>query len=94
MGKSGLKAIQYMSFGLPCVATDFSTAQKFIIDGVNGFLVKSDDEWVDKLVELIDSPLLRKEVGTNGRQTILEKFSKHVVKDQYLSILNSVVGSD
>ncbi len=94
MGKSGLKAIQYMSFGLPCVATDFSTAQKFITDGVNGFLVKTNDEWVDKLVELIDSPSLRKEVGENARETVLEKFSKHVVKKQYLSVLESVSGID
>jgi glycosyltransferase involved in cell wall biosynthesis len=92
MGKSGLKAIQYMSFGLPCVATDISTVQQFIIDGKNGFLVKTDDEWVNKLVELIDSPSLRKEVGENARKTVLEKFSKHVVKRQYLSILDSIVG--
>jgi glycosyltransferase involved in cell wall biosynthesis len=90
MGKSGLKAIQYMSFGLPCVATDISTVQQFIVDGLNGFLVRTDDEWVDKLVELIDSPALRKKAGENARQTVLEKFSKHVVKKQYLSVLESV----
>lgn len=94
MGKSGLKAIQYMSFGLPCVATDISTVQEFVVDGKNGFLVKTDDEWVKTLVKLIDSPSLRKEVGENARQTVLEKFSKHVIKNQYLSILHGTSGND
>jgi len=87
IGKSGLKAIQYMAFGLPCVATDVSTVQQFIVDGENGFLVKTDDQWITTLTELIDSPSLRKRVGENARQTVLEKFSKHVVKKKYLSIL-------
>jgi glycosyltransferase involved in cell wall biosynthesis len=76
------------------VATNISTVQQFIIDGENGFLVRTDDEWVNALVKLIDSPLLRKKVGENARRTVLEKFSKHVVKKQYLSVLESVVGND
>lgn len=94
MGKSGLKAIQYMAFGLPCVATDISTVQQFIANGENGFLVKTDDEWVEALTKLIDSPLLRKEVGENARQTVLEKFSKNVIKKQYLSILDETIESN
>ncbi|MBK7932405.1 MAG: glycosyltransferase [Acidobacteria bacterium] len=82
MGKSGLKAIQYMAFGLPCVATDISTVQQFIEDGKNGILVKTVDEWVFALSELIDSPELRRQIGqcatdrprkvfeTRGRGTI------------------------
>lgn len=94
MGKSGLKAIQYMSFALPCVATDISTVQQFIRDGENGFLVKTDKEWTDKLARLIDSPSLRKEIGENARETVLEKFSKHVIKKQYLSVLESTIEND
>ncbi len=91
MGKSGLKAIQYMAFGLPCVATDISTVQQFIEDGKNGVLVKTVDEWVFALSELIDSPELRRQIGQCARQTVLEKFSKHVVEEQYLEVLESTV---
>lgn len=90
MGKSGLKAIQYMSFALPCVATNISTVQQFIVDGENGFLVETDGEWTHRLIELIDSPSLRKQVGEKARQTVLEKFSKNVIKEQYLSVLKGV----
>jgi glycosyltransferase involved in cell wall biosynthesis len=89
MCKSGLKAIQYMSFGLPCVATNISTVQQFIVDGKNGFLVETDNEWANTLVKLIDCPSLRKEVGKNARQTVLENFSKHIIKKQYLSVLEA-----
>lgn len=90
-GKSGLKAIQYMAFGLPCVSTDISTVQQFVVDGENGFLVKSNNEWIERLVELIDSPSLRKKIGENARQTVLDRFSKRVIKKQYLKILESVI---
>lgn len=94
IGKSGLKAIQYMAFGLPCVATNVGTVQQFIVDGENGFLVETDTEWINKLIELIDSPSLRKESGLNARKTVLEKFSKCVIKNQYLSVLENTIRDD
>ncbi len=92
MGKSGLKAIQYMAFGLPAVCTDISTVQQFIRHGENGFLVKQEDEWVTTLTTLIDNPSLRKRVGMAARQTAMERFSKQVVKTQYRNVLAQVAG--
>lgn len=94
MGKSGLKAIQYMAFGLPSVSTDISTVQQFVRDGENGLLVKTNEDWVEALVKLIDSPALRKSIGEKARQTVLERFSKHVIKNQYLSILDRTLKND
>jgi len=91
MGKSGLKAIQYMSFGLPCVSTDVSTVQRFVRNNVNGFLVTTEEEWVATLINLIDDPGTRKRVGENARKTVLEKFSTDVVKKQYLAVLESTI---
>ena len=48
-GKSGLKAIQYMAMGLPCVATDVGTTPLIIRDGENGLLVRSEEEWLNAL---------------------------------------------
>lgn len=93
MGKSGLKAIQYMSFGLPCVASDISTVQQFIRDGENGLLVRTEDEWVRALTRLIDEPELRRTIGENARETVMAKFSKHVIKEQYLAVLNETISN-
>ncbi|MES2430039.1 MAG: glycosyltransferase family 4 protein [Bacteroidota bacterium] len=91
MGKSGLKAIQYMAFGLPCVSTDVSTVQRFVRNNENGFLVTTDDEWVTGLINLIDNPSTRERVGKKARKTVLEKFSTDVVTKQYLAVLNDTI---
>jgi L-malate glycosyltransferase len=91
LGKSGLKAIQYMAFGLPVVATNIGTTPLLINHLENGWLVKTDEEWVEALVTLINNPDLRRQLGEQARKTVLENYSKHVVKLQYLSILNQQV---
>ena len=88
LGKSGLKAIQYMAFGLPVVATNIGTTPRLINHLENGWLVKTDDEWIEALETLINDPNLRKQLGEAARKSVLENYSKNVIKSQYLSILN------
>ena len=93
LGKSGLKAIQYMAFGIPTVATNIGTTPMIIKHLKNGWLVKTEDEWVDALKTLIDDPKLRCQLGKAARETVLTKYSQDVVKIQYLSILNKLYES-
>ena len=88
LGKSGLKAIQYMAFGLPTVATHVGTTPRIIQQLENGWLVKSDEEWIDALETLIKNPDLRRKLGGAARTSVLENYSTHVIKSTYLSILN------
>lgn len=92
LGKSGLKAIQYMAFGLPVVATNIGTTPRLITHLENGWLVKTDDEWIEALETLVRNPDLRRKLGEAARKSVLENYSKHVVKSQYLSVLNKVTG--
>ena len=88
LGKSGLKAIQYMAFGLPAVATSVGTTPKIINHKENGWLVKTENEWVDALETLIKNPELRRKIGEAARKTVLENYSTDVIKSTYLLILN------
>jgi len=88
MGKSGLKAIQYMAFGLPTVASDIGTSRQIIKHLDNGWLVKNETEWVDALETLVNSPELRRKLGTAARTTVMDRYSTRVIKLDYLSILN------
>jgi L-malate glycosyltransferase len=90
MGKSGLKALQYMALGIPTVATDFGTIGRIITHNTSGLLVKTDEEWLQALIELIDSPQRRIDLGKNGRKVIDERFSILVNRDRYLSVLEEV----
>ena len=92
LGKSGLKAIQYMAFGLPTVATNFGTTPTIIKHMMNGWLVKTEEEWILALEELIKNPKLRQNLGEAARLTVLENYSSDVIKSTYLSILNNVTG--
>ena len=72
LGKSGLKAIQYMAFGLPTVATNVGTTSRIIRNMDNGILVKEDDEWIKSLEMLIKNPDIRKKLGENARKTVIK----------------------
>ena len=93
LGKSGLKAIQYMAFGLPTVATNVGTTPKIIDHMVSGWLVKNEEEWIEALEELIKNPQLRRNLGKAARQKVLQNYSTDVVKSTYLSILNNITGT-
>lgn len=91
-GKSGLKAIQYMAFGLPCVATEVGTTPMIIRDGENGLLVRTPEEWVTALERLIDDPALRRRLGEQARRDAVAKYSIRAVARDYRAVLASVMG--
>jgi L-malate glycosyltransferase len=88
-GKSGLKAIQYMAFALPCVATNIGMTPRIIEHHRNGLLVRTDDEWVAALEQLVREPDLRKKLGQAARKDAEEKYSLHAIAGQYRAVLNA-----
>jgi glycosyltransferase involved in cell wall biosynthesis len=46
-----------------------------VTDGGNGYLVASDEEWVERLTTLLDDPPLRDRLGRNGRALVEERFA-------------------
>lgn len=93
-GKSGLKALQYMALGIPAVATAIGANFRVIESGVSGFLVQSEDEWVEKLSMLIENPELRKSLGTEGRKRVIDHYSINANKDIYLDVLEKVINNE
>jgi glycosyltransferase involved in cell wall biosynthesis len=91
LGKSGLKAIQYMAFGLPTVATEVGTTPMLIRDGENGLLVKSEDEWVDALKRLVLDPELRRRLGEAAREDAVAKYSVKAIAADYRRVLASAM---
>ncbi|HYU64710.1 MAG TPA: glycosyltransferase family 4 protein [Candidatus Paceibacterota bacterium] len=74
-GHLGGKIIFYMLAGIPFVATDCEINRTVITDGVQGFLVSSHEEWIQRLILLIKDEALRQKLGANGRQYANEHFS-------------------
>jgi len=91
LGKGGLKVLQYMSLGIPSISSNFGTAQHIVKDGINGFLVDTKDEWIDRISLLVNDEKLRKEMGKNARNHIKLNYSIDSVSSLYL---NSISNSD
>jgi glycosyltransferase involved in cell wall biosynthesis len=58
-----LKLVQYMSLGIPAVATPLGSNPEVINDGVTGLLASTAAEWDAALDLLVDNPDLRAEMG-------------------------------
>ena len=74
-GKSGLKAIQYMAFGIPTVATNVGHTPNIIEHRKEGILVETKKEWLIALKELIFNKTLRLEMGEKARKKAVNKYS-------------------
>jgi glycosyltransferase involved in cell wall biosynthesis len=92
LGKSGLKAIQYMAFALPCVATEVGTTPMLIRDGENGLLVKTESEWEAALEALIRDPALRRRLGEAARKDAVAKYSTAAIAGQYRAVIAGAAG--
>ena len=89
-GKSGLKALQYMAIGIPTVAAAIGTNFRIIKNEVTGFLVKDENEWVDRILQLASSEELRRRIGIAAAKEVEEHYSINANKDVYLSIIDQV----
>jgi glycosyltransferase involved in cell wall biosynthesis len=85
-GKCGAKLLLCMSVGVAGVASPVGVNCDIVADGANGFLAKTDAEWVEKLATLIDSPALRASMGAAARRTVESRFSAQVVAPTLLDI--------
>ena len=90
LGKGGLKVLQYMSIGIPSVATNYGTAIDIIKNGETGFLVDGKEEWISVLKKLIKDKELRLRVGKNARDHVVKNYSVKEIQSKYLEVLESL----
>lgn len=89
--KSFFKLIQYMAVGLPVVARDIGSNSEVITNGVEGFLVNSDDEWVEKLEVLANDAGLRERMGRAARRKVEESYSLQTEMERLVALLNGIL---
>jgi glycosyltransferase involved in cell wall biosynthesis len=89
LGKCGFKGLQYMALEIPAVVSDIGVNKDIIINGHNGFLCETPQDWKDALVKLITDKSLRARMGKNGRETVFQKFSVEANKNNYLKLFSS-----
>lgn len=89
-GKCGLKGLQYMALSIPTLMSPVGVNKDIIQHGTNGYLPNNDKEWVEILTALVESAELRKFIGDQGRNTVVDKFSVEAWKERYLQLFNEL----
>lgn len=97
--------LEAMAAGLPIIASNGIIENTIIENGKNGILVSNEDEFAEKLIELLQSEEQRKMLGMNARKAVvstydvninLSKFHKMIEyvmkKNKELHRFNEVVG--
>lgn len=90
-GKCGFKALQYMGLGIPVVASAVGANCEIVTNGKDGYLVPPDQPelWIARLQELLNSSDLRQQMGTEGRQTVIHRYSVESNKEKYLRLFKN-----
>ena len=88
-----VKVPEYLSMGLPTVASAVGGITDTIEDGVDGLLVKPGDveDLEEKLEWIISNPERAKEIGENGRKTAIEKYSYEAIEDTIREAICEIV---
>lgn len=87
------KLFEYMSAGLPVIASDFPLWRE-IVEGNNcGITVNPLDpkEIAQAIQYLLDRPELCEQMGQNGRRAVEEKFNWEKEKDKLLDLYNRLL---
>jgi glycosyltransferase involved in cell wall biosynthesis len=90
-GKCGLKALQFMALGIPTICSPVGVNTDIIQDNQNGLLADSEDEWVEKMSQLLTSPEMRERLGNAGRATVEERYSAVTQAPRVYEIFRSVM---
>ena len=89
----GMVMVEAMSFGLPAVAFACKCGPRDIISHQeDGLLVKEDDiiGLANAICQLIEQPLLRKQMGQAAVRNMHKKFDEQRIMDQWLEVFKRV----
>lgn len=86
-GKCGVKLLQYMAAGVPVVCSPVGANAEIVTDGVNGYHARTEDEWVEHVVALLDDGQTCRQFARAGRETVQRRYGVEAQLEQLLALL-------
>jgi glycosyltransferase involved in cell wall biosynthesis len=90
-GKGGFKALLYMAVGRPVVISPVGVNAEIVVSGTNGFLARTEDDWVGALDALAESPSLRDRLARAARTTVVNGYSAGFGAAAFAGVVNGVL---
>jgi glycosyltransferase involved in cell wall biosynthesis len=85
-GKCGFKGLQYMALEIPTIMSPVGVNSTIVQNGINGFLVETQEEWYEVLEKLILDRSVRTQIGKAGKRRIDEAYSVLANQEKYLNL--------
>lgn len=89
-GKCAFKSIQYMAVSRPVITNPVGANADVVLDGISGFHVHSEEDWLEALNELYFNRERIVEMGMIGRNEVEKKYSFEVCGQRYLDLLKGL----
>jgi glycosyltransferase involved in cell wall biosynthesis len=86
-GKSGFKAVEYMSVGIPYVASPVGVLEEIGEIGTTHFCASTHSQWRSALSKLIVDRERRRKMGMAGRQHVLDHYTLEAQADKLADVL-------
>lgn len=87
------KLLQYLAMGMPAVVSSVGVCRDIVRDGVNGFLVKDKEEWINRLSLLIEDFSLRERMGRQARETAEGSYSYEIIAPRFIETFQDLCGN-
>jgi glycosyltransferase involved in cell wall biosynthesis len=91
-GKGGFKALLYMAVGRPVVISPVGVNAEIVVPGTNGLLARTEDEWVEALDALAESPSLRHRLAKAARVNVENGYSAQSGAAAFAGVVKRVLG--
>src|SRR5438094_2713808 len=85
----GLTVTEAMWKGAAVIGGDTGGIRHQVKDGINGFLVSSEDQAAQRIVQLVRDEPLRHKLGKRARETVRERYLLVRLLEQYLDLFDA-----
>jgi len=89
----GLTVTEALWKETPVIGGNVGGIKLQIENGVNGFLVDTVDETVEKAIYLLKNPKISKEMGRNGHEKVKKEFLLLTHVEKYLDLFTQLTSS-
>ncbi|MDP8216563.1 MAG: glycosyltransferase family 4 protein [Candidatus Kaelpia imicola] len=86
--KFPVKVLEFMSKGIPTVATSFGEVKNIIKDGENGLLAEDENDFKDKIEMVLEDSRLYSRISKSARESVIANYSDRRQTQKLISILD------